>query len=497
MKSTAALLTVGCLLGWALIGAAPAAQAAGLDIGDPAPALQVTEWVKGEPVDLAKVKDQRIVVVEFWATWCGPCVASVPHLTELQKRFGDQGVTIIGITSEDPDNTLDKVKKFVEQKGKGLGYTIAFDKEDKTGKAFMEAAGEFHIPTAFVVNKQGRIAWIGFPDANLDRTLENLLAGKHDIVKAREVRRVDRAMQEAVAEGKWDDVLTLSDELIAVAPELTSPWQHRILTFVMGKDDPEQGLSDARRAVARFNDDAHALASLADLLLGLGDDRKEFLDLAAVTAQRAAHLAPEDLDVRMVQFGALASTGKFEEAQSWLAATIDRVKDKPEELSSLAEMVAFGSHAERFGPAAVQALDYAIAAEPSNPQHDWAKLQTLGLLGKDIAQLKATGRQLLSKTKAVADAALLNEVAWVLLTEEPYAGKLNELAIDAAQRCHELSEGQNWMYLDTLALAYFENGKVKEAIETQKKAIERCSRPAAVASLQETLQRYEHVGEQK
>src|SRR6188474_2613487 len=70
-------------------------------IGDPAAALSVGEWIKGQPVDLAAVKGEKIVVVEFWATWCGPCRTSIPHLTELQQKFADRDVIFVGISDED------------------------------------------------------------------------------------------------------------------------------------------------------------------------------------------------------------------------------------------------------------------------------------------------------------------------------------------------------------------------------------------------------------
>ncbi len=87
---------------------APAPAKATLSAGDAAPALSVTKWLKGAPV--TSFEKGHVYVVEFWATWCGPCVASMPHLSAIQKEFKDK-VTIIGVTSEDPNNTAREGRK--------------------------------------------------------------------------------------------------------------------------------------------------------------------------------------------------------------------------------------------------------------------------------------------------------------------------------------------------------------------------------------------------
>jgi thiol-disulfide isomerase/thioredoxin len=142
--------------------AATETKATTLTVGDRAPALKVDKWVKGEPV--TEFQSGKVYVVEFWATWCKPCVASMPHNTEVQKKFKDKGVTVIGVTSEDPHNKLTDVEKMVKDKGdEKMGYTVAWDSGRKTNEAFMKAAGQGGIPCAFIVDKQNRVAWIGHP----------------------------------------------------------------------------------------------------------------------------------------------------------------------------------------------------------------------------------------------------------------------------------------------------------------------------------------------
>ncbi|MBL8874526.1 MAG: TlpA family protein disulfide reductase [Phycisphaerae bacterium] len=157
-------------------------QIGSLTVGDKAPALAINKWVKGSPV--TSFEPGKVTVVEFWATWCGPCKASMPHLTELQKKYRDQGVTIIGVTSVDPRNTLAGVEKMTAEKADVMGYTIAWDQERQTTTAYMMAAAQPGIPTAFIVDQTGTIAWIGSP-FEMDEPLAKIVAGKWDVAAAR------------------------------------------------------------------------------------------------------------------------------------------------------------------------------------------------------------------------------------------------------------------------------------------------------------------------
>jgi thiol-disulfide isomerase/thioredoxin len=195
---------------------APLANAG--ELGDAAKPLKISEWIKGKPVDLAAAKGKQIVVVEFWATWCGPCRSSIPHLTEMQKKFKD--VVFIGISDEDAET----VKPFVKKMGDTMDYTVAVDDDKKTGEAYMGAFGIKGIPHAFIVDKEGRIIWNGHPMDGLDKALEEVVAGKFDMAKAKQRavarQKMDQFIQ-AVASG--DDNATLDKlgkELEALDAEL-------------------------------------------------------------------------------------------------------------------------------------------------------------------------------------------------------------------------------------------------------------------------------------
>lgn len=188
------------------------------ELGQPAAPLNIAEWVKGSPVDLAVTKDKQIVVVEFWATWCPPCIKSIPHLTELQKQFKD--VRFIGVSSEEAD----VVKKFVTKMGDKMDYSVAIDADGKTSAGYMEAFGINGIPHAFIVDKEGRIVWHGHPMDGLDKAIEEVLAGKMDIAKAKKrdaAQKKLEAFYEAVSGGTSEAKLDMmAKELEALDTEL-------------------------------------------------------------------------------------------------------------------------------------------------------------------------------------------------------------------------------------------------------------------------------------
>ncbi len=142
------------------------ALADALVAGKPAPALSVDSYVKGDAVK--SFEPGKVYVVEFWATWCGPCIASIPHLTQMQKDHPK--VTFISVAGfergGDAASNEKKVREFVGKRGDAMGYRVAFDGDASMAKEWMMAAKRNGIPCAFVVGGDGNVAWIGNPQGS-------------------------------------------------------------------------------------------------------------------------------------------------------------------------------------------------------------------------------------------------------------------------------------------------------------------------------------------
>jgi thiol-disulfide isomerase/thioredoxin len=105
------------------------------------------------------------MIVEFWATWCGPCRESIPHLNEIYAKYKDKGLVVIGITEEDDDVVEAFMKKIP------MDYAVAQDKKGKFGQPF----GIKGIPHTMLVDKTGKIVWEGHPLELEEKDIEKLL----------------------------------------------------------------------------------------------------------------------------------------------------------------------------------------------------------------------------------------------------------------------------------------------------------------------------------
>jgi thiol-disulfide isomerase/thioredoxin len=134
-------------------------------LGKPAPALQVAEWVKGEPATLASLKG-KVVLLDFWGLWCGPCRKAMPKFAELHEKYAKDGLVIIAIhdSSQSRASLLDKNQQYLDLSG--IPFRVAVDQAPENkgedvelrgrGKS-ISAYGVTSFPTPFLIDRDGQV----------------------------------------------------------------------------------------------------------------------------------------------------------------------------------------------------------------------------------------------------------------------------------------------------------------------------------------------------
>ena len=134
----------------------------------PAPKLTVANWTNSEAMSLDQLKG-KVVLVDFWATWCGPCLASVPHTNELMEKYQNDGLVIIGVC-----NTRGAEKMADTAKAKGIKYPIAADVGGKTDDAYKVNS----YPDYYFIDRAGNLRIADCKNGNVEDAIKALLAEK-------------------------------------------------------------------------------------------------------------------------------------------------------------------------------------------------------------------------------------------------------------------------------------------------------------------------------
>ena len=147
---------------------ARAKRFAELKVGENPPALKVGEWKNAEPSALGDLKG-KVVLLDFWATWCGPCLASIPHNNDLYERYKGDGLVIIGVCHSRGSDLMGKTAE-----DKGIKYPVAADVDGATVAAF--AVDSF--PDYYFIDRAGKLRILDCNNDNVEDAIKLLLAEK-------------------------------------------------------------------------------------------------------------------------------------------------------------------------------------------------------------------------------------------------------------------------------------------------------------------------------
>jgi len=157
-----------CLLGLYVAGRRTAQKPKPTASGNFAPDFTVTD-IDGRKLTLSDYKG-KVVLLDFWATWCAPCREEIPHFVEMQAKYGPRGFQVIGISMDDDAKP---VREFYQQYK--LNYPVAVG-DDKLAERF---GGMLGLPVNFIIDREGRIhaKYTGATDvAMFDQSVSELLA---------------------------------------------------------------------------------------------------------------------------------------------------------------------------------------------------------------------------------------------------------------------------------------------------------------------------------
>ena len=291
---TRALILVVCSIVFPITAAAEE-DTPPILVGDPAPSIRDVRWLRGEQIQSWKTGE--VYVIDFWATWCPPCIDGLRRLQTLHTRLAPLGVHFIAVavwptpTSRPPEDVL---VRFPE-----LAYSLAIDNDDATADALMTASRSSGLPTTMIIDRSGRLAWVGAPSEGFEEALQTVLAEDFDIESARRADIIRHraegfigAASKAERSGEFRSAIDLIDRAVAVDPDRFSAyrgWQYEIALLRL--EDPRTAKEIAERLLSGpQGGDPYALFILATRIVSNFEstppDLRD-LDLALHCARKA------------------------------------------------------------------------------------------------------------------------------------------------------------------------------------------------------------------
>lgn len=337
-----------------------------LKIGDKAPELKVV-WIKGEPVEA--FDNDMLYLVEFWATWCGPCISSMPHLSDIARKYEGK-LKIIGVNvwekgydKKQYDSFLPVVKEFVSSMGDKMDYLVAMDNNDlHMATSWMQAAGQNGIPASFLI-KEGTVKWIGHPH-RFEPVLIEVLDGTYDadaaakkleeaaIAQQKQMApfmEMNKAVAEALEHKDYDAALLAIDTAMKVIDPMFINAVKNTKFGVFLEKDHDEAKAFADEWVAK---EPYAKTALTLTIVEKEGLPSHFYDFAIATFKE---MLENETAVKPMILDKMAKLYFFKGDKSKAVSTIE------EAISEARQAIATGQHQGRITSASIAAMEQALA----------------------------------------------------------------------------------------------------------------------------------------
>jgi thiol-disulfide isomerase/thioredoxin len=251
-------------------------------IGDPAPKLDDATWLRGGPHD--DWQPGQVYVLDFWATWCAPCIEMMPAYQSLQDRFAGNGTHVIGVAIWSEKGPMTPAQALA--KHPRLRYAVAEDREGQIARAFMGGTESGGLPTVMVIDHEGRLAWVGEHGDELEKVVQAVTTSSFDLSAARAVDDLRRQSQRIFAE---IDELRRADR-----PQEAAALVDKVITL----DEPRNGWAYAMKyqILAHDSADHKAAADVAEQFFASSSGRNPYF--LYIFALRLTHGFDPEQDAR-------------------------------------------------------------------------------------------------------------------------------------------------------------------------------------------------------